>query len=136
MAPHKRLEIKQRKLNNFVYETGIDINRPGEEVPSLDDFSSDEEGDKLDIMAPGGDILKAMVVQVRICENHQNGKDTHVRGFQVFAKDDRTGTVQNDGRKRVIYGRTKAEPFADQQMEEKVVFGIEEADWMGEPEIR
>ncbi|KLJ11752.1 hypothetical protein EMPG_13092, partial [Blastomyces silverae] len=29
-----------------------------------------------------GNVLKAMVIQVRISENHQNGKDTHVRGFQ------------------------------------------------------
>ncbi|PYH96743.1 galactose-binding like protein, partial [Aspergillus ellipticus CBS 707.79] len=31
-----------------------------------------------------GNVLKAMVVQMRVIENHQNGKDTHVRGFQVF----------------------------------------------------
>lgn len=37
----------------------------------------------------GGNVLRAMVVQVKICENHQNGKDTHVRGVQVFAKDER-----------------------------------------------
>lgn len=35
------------------------------------------------------DVLRAMVVQVRICENHQNGKDTHVRGLQIFARDER-----------------------------------------------
>ena len=43
------------------------------------------------LVATGGDILKCMVVQVRICENHQNGKDTHVRGFQVFARDENAG---------------------------------------------
>lgn len=37
----------------------------------------------------GGDVLRAMMVQVKICENHQNGKDTHVRGVQVFARDER-----------------------------------------------
>lgn len=32
-------------------------------------------------------MLRCMLVQVRICENHQNGKDTHLRGLQIFAKD-------------------------------------------------
>lgn len=32
-------------------------------------------------------VLRAMLVQVKICENHQNGKDTHLRGLQIFAKD-------------------------------------------------
>ncbi|KAK7611310.1 anaphase-promoting complex, subunit 10/DOC domain-containing protein, partial [Phyllosticta citricarpa] len=31
--------------------------------------------------------LRAMLVQVKIVENHQNGKDTHLRGLQIFAKD-------------------------------------------------
>jgi anaphase-promoting complex subunit 10 len=33
-------------------------------------------------------VLRAMLVQVRICENHQNGKDTHLRGLQIFARDE------------------------------------------------
>lgn len=32
-----------------------------------------------------------MVLQVRVIENHQNGKDTHVRGLQVFSLDERAG---------------------------------------------
>ena len=32
-------------------------------------------------------ILRCMLVQVRICENHQNGKDTHLRGLQIFSRD-------------------------------------------------
>ncbi|KAF2431532.1 APC10-domain-containing protein [Tothia fuscella] len=32
-------------------------------------------------------VLRCMLVQVRICENHQNGKDTHLRGLQLFARD-------------------------------------------------
>lgn len=35
--------------------------------------------------------LRAMLVQVRICENHQNGKDTHLRGLQIFARDEEMG---------------------------------------------
>jgi anaphase-promoting complex subunit 10 len=32
-------------------------------------------------------VLRCMLVQVRICENHQNGKDTHLRGLQIFGRD-------------------------------------------------
>lgn len=32
-------------------------------------------------------VLRCMLLQVRICENHQNGKDTHLRGLQIFARD-------------------------------------------------
>ncbi|KAI9808178.1 MAG: hypothetical protein M1825_004635 [Sarcosagium campestre] len=38
-----------------------------------------------------GDTLRAHLLQVRVAENHQNGKDTHVRGLQVFARDDSVG---------------------------------------------
>lgn len=31
--------------------------------------------------------LRAHLVQIKILENHQNGKDTHLRGLQIFAKD-------------------------------------------------
>ncbi|KAK6373270.1 hypothetical protein LTS17_008289 [Exophiala oligosperma] len=79
----------------------------------------------------GGDVLKAMLVQVRICENHQNGKDTHVRGFQVFARD-HTTPAQVKMKTRSRYRGTAHE---DEEELEQVV-GLKLADWMGDPEIR
>lgn len=35
-----------------------------------------------------GPTLRCYLVQVRIVENHQNGKDTHLRGLQIFARDE------------------------------------------------
>ncbi|KAI9726432.1 MAG: anaphase promoting complex subunit doc1 [Chrysothrix sp. TS-e1954] len=35
-----------------------------------------------------GPTLRCMLVQFRILENHQNGKDTHLRGLQFFSKDE------------------------------------------------
>ncbi|KAF2828178.1 galactose-binding like protein, partial [Ophiobolus disseminans] len=32
----------------------------------------------------GMPVLRAHLVQIKILENHQNGKDTHLRGLQVF----------------------------------------------------
>lgn len=35
-----------------------------------------------------GPTLRCFLVQLRILENHQNGKDTHLRGLQIFARDE------------------------------------------------
>ncbi len=77
-----------------------------------------------------GDVLKAMVVQVRICENHQNGKDTHVRGFQVFARDEAS---MKDVRKKM---KKKAQKEREEVAGEDEIVGLQPADWMGDPEIR
>ena len=89
-----------------------------------DDYATDFIGD---------DVLKAMVVQVRICENYQNGKDTHVRGFQVFARDETGG---KEGRRIVKRGKKGNKPLDDEGEPEGALVGIQEADWMGEPVIR
>lgn len=100
---------------------------------------TEEHADEDDIQAAtGGDVLKCMVVQVRICENHQNGKDTHVRGFQVFARDENAGKGSRKLiKKGVIRGKTdNASIGSAGNREEEEILGMEEADWMGEPEIR
>jgi anaphase-promoting complex subunit 10 len=95
----------------------------------LDDYHEDDYA--TDFI--GGDVLKAMVVQVRICENYQNGKDTHVRGFQVFARDETGG---KEGRRIVKRGKKGDKPLDDEGEPEGALVGIQEADWMGEPVIR
>lgn len=89
-----------------------------------------------------GDVLKCMVVQVRVCENHQNGKDTHVRGFQVFARDDGFGGTGAGGGHRMITAKKSKKKrgpsngeLGEYEAEQKIV-GFEEADWLGDPEIR
>lgn len=91
------------------------------------------EADGGDDLTPG-DVLKAMVVQVRICENHQNGKDTHVRGFQVFARDQAT-TEPTMRAKKNTKSRPPVEDAGDESDTEEVI-GLTPADWMGEPVIR
>ena len=97
-----------------------------ESVDFMDMDGTDEEEDSSE-----GDVLRAMVLQVRICENHQNGKDTHVRGFQVFANDD---TRAKEMRKLVKRSRVSKGRMKTAQDEE--IVGLRPADWMGEPEIR
>lgn len=36
---------------------------------------------------PDGNTLVAWVVQMQILENHQNGKDTHLRGIKIYSFD-------------------------------------------------
>ena len=82
-----------------------------------------------------GDVLKAMVVQVRICENHQNGKDTHVRGFQVFARDEASMKDVRKTMKKLKLQKSVEDDEAQGEEDVEVV-GLQPADWMGDPEIR
>ena len=61
-------------------------------------------------------VLRCFLLQVRVAENHQNGKDTHVRGVQIYARE--------EGER----GRVRRE--------EKGVQGLEMPEWMGEVMMR
>ena len=73
-----------------------------------------------------GGVLRCMVLQVRVCENHQNGKDTHVRGVQIFA---RAVGFEEMGEGKEGMEERRLESWAAES-------GIEDADWMGEPVLR
>tara|TARA_R110002003_G_scaffold2445_1_gene24353 strand:- start:18565 stop:19752 length:1188 start_codon:yes stop_codon:yes gene_type:complete len=52
-------------------------------------------------------VLRAHLVQIKILENHQNGKDTHLRGLQVFAQSEERegrGEMQRRGKVGVVGG--------------------------------
>ncbi|KAG0649015.1 Cyclosome subunit 10 [Hyphodiscus hymeniophilus] len=80
-----------------------------------------------------GKTLRAFLVQVKIMENHQNGKDTHVRGLKIYARDERVGRGVTD-----ILGIEEARKSkAIVRQSEKLERGcLMEPDWMGEPELR
>jgi len=92
-----------------------------------------EEGEGGKGRAGGEDVLRAMLVQVRVCENHQNGKDTHVRGLQIFARDEGDGRVAG-GLRRGLSGRGKG--VEAQVARGEGLRGLEEPEWMREPELR
>ena len=77
-----------------------------------------------------------MIVQVRVCENHQNGKDTHVRGVQLFARDEREGRKGRRKLGEVEVPNTGSDKVAAGESQKEEIMGLEEADWMGEPELR
>jgi anaphase-promoting complex subunit 10 len=70
-------------------------------------------------------------------ENHQNGKDTHVRGLKIFARDDRARGALG-GLDQMVNEETRSK--VDDTAMEKLNGGerawLVEPDWMGEPELR
>lgn len=78
-------------------------------------------------------VLRAFLVQVRILENHQNGKDTHLRAVQLFARDDsqETRTAKKPPSKPVARLPTRA---AKQRVAEPNK--IRKAAWMMDPDLR
>lgn len=87
-------------------------------------------------------------MQVRVLENHQNGKDTHVRGVQIFARDERVPQRREDesedesdssgmeivedeeapGKKGSARGKSL--------FDLKGLGGLDETDWMRDPIVR
>jgi anaphase-promoting complex subunit 10 len=115
-----------------------------DEIDDDDAYDVDDDDDPY-----AGNVLKAMVLQMRVIENHQNGKDTHVRGFQVFARDDDRQRIGNapsasaDGRTRRHSARKSIRGAADDdgpdgngESTRGKVTALEEPDWMGDPVIR
>lgn len=87
-----------------------------------------------------GRTLRAFLVQVRIVENHQNGKDTHVRGLKIYAKDERsvTGGLEMLDDKEQLGSARDRSPALRKAVAPKLSEGPEFTvpDWMGEPELR
>lgn len=105
-----------------------------------------------------GKTLRAFLVQVRIVENHQNGKDTHVRGLKIYAFDERVGRAEVEilGEKGGRKKKDESEDDDDQDDDPKpkpkdkgkgkgkqkdplssvARAWLLEPDWMGEPTLR
>lgn len=130
MGPHDLQEFAEM---NFVEPRGwIDVDFGGvgpieEDVEMMED---EDEGRVIDWERRP--VLRAFIVQVRIVENHQNGKDTHLRGLQIFARDQmEVGRV----------GKTRTEEVAAPlRMAERPrraeVQPLKKASWMMEPDLR
>lgn len=77
-----------------------------------------------------------MALQVKVCENHQNGKDTHVRGVQIFVVDEAVKGKSMEGADWDV-GRVVGEGEEGRKKREfDREFVGEQPDWMGEPEVR
>ncbi|KAL3424162.1 anaphase-promoting complex subunit 10 [Phlyctema vagabunda] len=81
-----------------------------------------------------GKTLRAFLVQVKVVENHQNGKDTHLRGLKVYAKDEKLGRsgLSMLPEKERHPSRTPTQKKTQSLERDWLI----EPDWMGEPELR
>lgn len=128
----------RRGMNQNCGDTEHDHDDECEAVPEHSDSEAEDD-------PYAGNVLKAMVIQMRIMENHQNGKDTHVRGFQVFACDDSrralggAPSASADARRRrpSLRGRHDLRGrAASEDVDAALATGLDEPEWMGEPVIR
>ena len=77
-------------------------------------------------------VLRCMLVQVRICENHQNGKDTHLRGLQLFARD--ASKSSSDRHRSQITSTTATSSNADSPRKRRNRWAL--GGWVDTPMIR
>lgn len=75
-----------------------------------------------------GPVLRAFLVQVRIIENHQNGKDTRLRGIQLFARDDAARTTRQFDAVAAVNGKTSARRIDAEPLSRPA--------WLRSPELR
>jgi anaphase-promoting complex subunit 10 len=97
-----------------------------------------------------GNVLRAFLVQVKVVENHQNGKDTHIRGLKIYARDEKVGSGMGGMEALVegvkgVRGLRQGEKEAETDRSRERAFGkvlfersgfLNEPEWMGEPELR
>ena len=126
---------RQKRRRGGTRKSIIEEDEEEEEEEEEDSPDEDDDDDEY-----AGSVLKAMVVQMRVIENHQNGKDTHVRGFQVFAKDDdrrRIGMAPSASADlRACRHSVRKSLRKDELDGAGKRTGLDEPDWMGEPVIR
>jgi anaphase-promoting complex subunit 10 len=128
-------DIQEFAEMSFEQPTGwIDVDFSG--VGPIE-ATPDQEGESLkDIDWSKRPVLRAFLVQVRILENHQNGKDTHLRAVQLFARDE---TQQSRRSQRVSDHMTSSLPMraaAKSGKRQSQSNSIKLAPWMMDPDLR
>lgn len=88
----------------------------------------------------GEGVLRCMMVQVRVLENHQNGKDTHLRGVQLFARDGMAR--RSEGEEWEEDGPDRGEDIGSREWEERAArepgdaWGMDDWEGLGRMELR
>lgn len=85
---------------------------------------------------PDGNTLRAFLVQVKVVENHQNGKDTHLRGLKIYAHDEKVSKGGMEKMDSVLVDEEWVGSKKKTRSEIPVGGMLTEPDWMGEIEMR
>ncbi|KAI5310389.1 anaphase promoting complex subunit doc1 [Ascosphaera atra] len=137
---HEHASAYQQPLDDiYVDENENDEN---EDHPTQDEEDyTDEDHDP-----NAGNVLKAMVIQMKITENHQNGKDSHVRGLQVFSRDDKRVARAPATEKKSLRASTATAAAAaggavggdedEENNPDHAALRFSESDYLPEPELR
>lgn len=116
--------------------------------PAEDPTATDENEEEMDLdeeeekenSLRNMPVLRCMLVQVRICENHQNGKDTHLRGLQIFARDGvrREQKVGMGMEKKMSGTRMGLRPVSNEsgKKTKKKVWDLEMSGWSAVEQLR
>ena len=131
-------DVQEFAEMSFEQPTGwidVDFSNVG---PVEQDENEDDENVQPEVDWSKRPVLRAFVVQVRILENHQNGKDTHLRAVQVFARDEAVGVQRNNGTALGARSANTALPLRTHAptTAKKEGNNIRLADWMLEPDLR
>lgn len=106
------------------------------QVGPVETSEEGEEGEGAVIDWTTRPLLRCFLVQVRIMENHQNGKDTHLRGLQIFARDEHADEVR-ERRESLEVEREMTMPERPKVAKKKSdAPRPKKASWMLEPELR
>lgn len=127
-------DIQEFAEMSFEQPTGwidVDFTNVGP-VEHDDDDDDDEEGRDVDWSKQP--VLRAFLVQVKIHENHQNGKDCHLRAVQLFSRDEahssRRIAPERNAKPQPLPLIPKVKP---QNVEPN---NIKRASWMMSPDLR
>ncbi|KAK4989018.1 hypothetical protein LTR66_007162 [Elasticomyces elasticus] len=118
----------------------IDVDFSG--VGPVERDGDDDEEEEGEVDWDGRPVLKAFLVQLRILENHQNGKDTHLRGLQIFARDKTTqegAAVPDRARQSTAAAAAVAEPSVTPRKSKYTTSrerGVQKSWWMEDPDLR
>ena len=131
MSAHEILQFAEMAFEQPTGWIDVDFSNVG---PIEADESEDEDAEKpREIDWSKRPVLRAFLVQVRILENHQNGKDTHLRAVQLFARDETqearppgTSTRNSDPAALTLRQKTKHVESDN----------VRKAPWMLEPDLR
>ncbi|PNS15191.1 hypothetical protein CAC42_8192 [Sphaceloma murrayae] len=123
MGIHDLQEFAEMSFEHPKGWIDVDFGKVG---PALNESSDLPDGEVDWSIRP---VLRAFLVQVRIIENHQNGKDTHLRGLQLFAVDPAaTQSTRGDA--------SPGKPSLGAKPKRSKAIPIRKAPWMLEPELR
>lgn len=128
-------DIQEFAEMTFEQPTGwidVDFSRVG----LIESDDEDEGNNPKEIDWSKRPVLRAFLVQVRILENHQNGKDTHLRAVQILARDETQETRKAEVNSSSSSPRPTREIPLRSGKKPAEANNIKLASWMQDPDLR